>query len=133
MHNIELVRQQLKRVNCETPYGAYIEAIELKNGVAIVTLSNLQRRAQLFGKASRSETLHLNFSGVVFFKSFEFGGDLSEIRLSDESDEIREAIHVIENDGGTAAGYPNLVQASFVAEAPLMIIVFQQLNVQNGD
>ena len=131
MHHLELIRQQLKRVNCHTPYGAFIEAVELKNGVAVVTLSNLQKWS--FGRASDSETLRLRFGGVVYFKSFEFGGDLSEICLSNNTDEIREAIKVIENDGGSVAGYPNLVQASFVHDAPMVIVVFQSLIVENGD
>ncbi len=45
---------------------------------------------------------------------------------SDDTEEMKEAMRVVINDGGSAEGYPDLVQASFMADAPVMIVVFQE-------
>ena len=121
MNNLDYIKRELKRAGCERVDDATIKSAELKSDEAIVKVETWELKA-----------LILRFTGVVYFKSFEFGGNLSEIRLEENSDEIREAVLAIERAGGRAKGYPNLVQLSLVSDDdPLMIVVFQTLEVQS--
>ncbi|HEX8466137.1 MAG TPA: hypothetical protein VF627_16105 [Abditibacterium sp.] len=112
MKGLKQIQQQIEHINFE---DAQIKHAEVKNGEVLVTVENWQTKLFRF-----------RFKGVVYFKSFEFGSDLSKLQLSDDTEEIREAMRVIINDGGSIEGYAGLIQASFVSDTPVMIVVFQE-------
>jgi hypothetical protein len=112
MRTTTKIQEQMKGISFS---DAQIQHVDLINGEVLVTIHEWQQK-----------TLRFRFKGVVYFKSFEFGNNLSDIHVSDDTEEIKEAMRVIINDGGSAEGYPDLVQVSFVAEAPVMIVVFQE-------
>src|SRR4028118_561128 len=112
MRGTTQIQKQMKRISFS---DAQIQHVDIKNGEVLVTIYTWQQKI-----------LRFRFNGVVYFKSFEFGSNLSDVHVSDDTEEIKEAMRVVINDGGSAEGYPNLVQASFVADAPIMIVVFQE-------
>ncbi len=108
---MDSIREQLGRIDfCD----GQIERVELVSGEATIVIRNWQEHI-----------LRFRFKGVVYFKSFEFGGDISEVQIAEDAEEIKEAIHV-EQDGGGIEAYPNLIQVTFICDAPVMIVVFQE-------
>lgn len=95
-----------------------IEGVELQNGNVVLVFKNWQER-----------TFHLKFSGVVYFKSFMWGGDISEVQLIKDAEEIKEAFRFIEHDGGATKDYHNLVQLNFISEIPVVVLVFQKFQI----
>ncbi len=104
--------EQLKRIDFN---DGRIERAELLNDNVVIVFKNWQE-----------QILRLRFSGVVYFKAFEFGGDDTWVQIASDTEEIREAIRVIEQNGENGESYPNLVQITFKGDAPKMIVVFQQ-------
>ena len=105
-------REQLERIDFS---DGRIKQVELINGEVLIVFKNWQERI-----------LRLRFKGVVYFKSFEFGGDDTEVQIANDTEEIREAIRVIQQDGGSIVAYPNLLQITFISDAPVIIVVFQE-------
>ena len=112
MRGIKHISQGL---NCIDFNDARIQGVEISNGKALILLQDW-----------REKTIRLRFSGVVYFKAFEFGSDLSQVVVNDDTEEIKEALRVILHDGGHAEGYPDLVQVSFLSNAPIMIVIFDK-------
>ena len=86
-------------------------------------------QANLVFRDWREQVWHLRFRGVVLFQSYEFGGDVSEVRVGDDA-ALQEALEVIKQNGGKREGYPGLVSVSFLCDAPMITLVFQDLDVE---
>ncbi len=106
------IREQLEGIDFS---DGRIERVELVSGEVLIVFKNWQERI-----------LRLRFKGVVYFKSFEFGSDDTEVQIVNDTEEIKEAIRVIEQDGGSIKAYPNLLQITFISDAPVMMVVFQE-------
>lgn len=106
-------REELERIGFS---DGRIERVELLlSGEVIIVFKNWQERI-----------LRLRFKGVVYFKSFQFGGDDTEVQIATDTEEIREALRVIKQNGDSVEAYSNLVQITFMSDAPMMIVVFQE-------
>lgn len=104
--------EQLEKINfCD----GQIERVELANDEVVVVLKDRQERI-----------LRFRFKGVVYFKAFELAGDISEVQIAEDTEEIKEAVRVIEQSGGSAEGYPSLAQVTFTTGVPAVIVVFQE-------
>ena len=116
---LQNVLRELGRVNY--PDGQIVRA-ELEGGRAVIIFGDWQQ-----------VSWRLEFGGVVLFRASEFSGDITSVLVAAESSAIEEAVSTIERDGGRREGYPGLLCADFVADMPVVTIVFQSLRISCPD
>ena len=85
--------------------------------------------AQVTFRDWREQVWSLRFQGVIFFQSYEFGGDVSEVQVSNEMTALAGVIAAIERNGGDRAGYPGLVSVRFLGDSPMITVVCQNLDI----
>ena len=90
-------------------------------------------KADVFFRDYVDTLWYFHFTGVVYIRTYEFGGNVEGVSARDASPEIEEAIASIEKGGGKREGYPGLVQVSFwVDSIPVLTVVFQDLHIQSA-
>lgn len=73
------------------------------------------------------------FKDVVYFKCYNFGLDVSEVEIVNQTQEINEAVEEIKSGGGKAEGYNdfNFYQINFEGcYGPDCIIIFLDLEME---
>lgn len=93
---------------------ARIQNIALQNGNVRINLQDWQ-----------GKSICLQFSGIVYFKAFEFGSDISEVMVGRDTPEIAEARRIQERDGVTDAASLTLIQVSFIGDNPIVVVVLR--------
>ena len=100
----------------------HIEQVQLTGGEALVVFRDWHEHIW-----------HLRFQGVVSFQCYEFGGDVSEVQISSDASAIRDAVAVIEQNGGSRAGYSDLVSVTFLRDTPMVTLVCHNLDITKFD
>ena len=73
-----------------------IESVYLDGDSAVLCFQNWQE-----------EKYEFIFRDVVYFKCYNFGCDITEVQIVNQSKEIDEAVEMIKSAGGKAEGYNN--------------------------